>query len=237
MATVITGAQLRAARGMLDWTRLDLAKAAGISPETVKNIEHGVFRPQEETANRILRAFEEQHVEFTAEEGVKMKRDSVLRFEGGEGFRRFIDDVYETAKLPGSAIGGDKPICISACDDGLFTQYLGDYFVDHARRMGQLKGVKVRILTKDVPTFKLAEETAESSYREYRLMDRQKQGNVPFYVYGDKLGILVFNQDKITITVVYSESVAGAYRDQFNVLWEYAKPLEQGHDLRGAVKR
>src|SRR5580704_17675732 len=43
---MITAAQLRAARGLLDWTRADLAKAANSSPETVKNIEHGTFKPQ-----------------------------------------------------------------------------------------------------------------------------------------------------------------------------------------------
>ena len=35
---MITAAQLRAARGLLDWTRSDLAKAANVSPETIKNI-------------------------------------------------------------------------------------------------------------------------------------------------------------------------------------------------------
>jgi hypothetical protein len=33
-------AQLRAARGLVDWTRKELASCAAISPETVKNIEH-----------------------------------------------------------------------------------------------------------------------------------------------------------------------------------------------------
>src|SRR6202012_3205205 len=56
-ANMITAAQLRAARGLLDWTRADLAKAANISPETVKNIEHGTFKPQENTAEAIVKAF------------------------------------------------------------------------------------------------------------------------------------------------------------------------------------
>ena len=35
----LTGTQLRAARGLLRWSQSDLAKAAGISPETVKRLE------------------------------------------------------------------------------------------------------------------------------------------------------------------------------------------------------
>ena len=97
---MITAPQLRAARGMLDWTRGDLAKAAGMSPETIKNIEHGTFRPQEATSDAIIRAFAGHGVEFTDDEGVKLKRDSVRRFEGVEGFKHFLDDVYHAAQQP-----------------------------------------------------------------------------------------------------------------------------------------
>jgi transcriptional regulator with XRE-family HTH domain len=39
-ADVITRAQLRAARGLLDWTQPKLAKAAGVSVPTIKRAEH-----------------------------------------------------------------------------------------------------------------------------------------------------------------------------------------------------
>src|ERR1700753_2573440 len=97
---MITAAQLRAARGLLDWTRADLAKAANISPETVKNIEHGTFRPQENTAEAIVRAFGTHNVVFTENEGVQLQLDTVTRYEGYEGFKKFIDDVYAAAKNP-----------------------------------------------------------------------------------------------------------------------------------------
>lgn len=61
---MITPAQLRAARGFLDWTRADIAKAANVSPETIKNIEHGTFRPQEATADAISDAFTSRGVQF-----------------------------------------------------------------------------------------------------------------------------------------------------------------------------
>src|ERR1700761_5910035 len=102
---MITAAQLRAARGVLDWTRADLAKAANISPETVKNIEHGTFRPQENTAEAIIKAFGAHDVVFTDNEGVQLRRDNVVRYEGTEGFKRFMDEVYEAAKDPAAAIG------------------------------------------------------------------------------------------------------------------------------------
>src|SRR5580698_7491597 len=99
---MITAAQLRAARGLLDWTRADLAKAANISPETVKNIEHGTFKPQENTAEAIVRAFAVHDVAFTENEGVQLKKDAVTKLEGYEGFKAFMDDLYNTAQEPDS---------------------------------------------------------------------------------------------------------------------------------------
>jgi transcriptional regulator with XRE-family HTH domain len=61
---MITPEQLRAARGFLDWTRLDCAEAARISPETVKNIEHGAFKRQEGTEQALLDTFNAKGVQF-----------------------------------------------------------------------------------------------------------------------------------------------------------------------------
>ena len=54
---VLAPAQLRAARSLLDWTRHDLAQIAGLSPETIKNIEHGTFTPTEATVQKIFETF------------------------------------------------------------------------------------------------------------------------------------------------------------------------------------
>jgi DNA-binding XRE family transcriptional regulator len=61
---MITGEQLRAARGFLDFTRHDVAEAALISPETVKNIEHGTYKPQEATERSIIDMFNARGVQF-----------------------------------------------------------------------------------------------------------------------------------------------------------------------------
>jgi len=60
---VILPAQLRAARGLLDWTRTECGQAANVSPETIKNIEHDSFIPQQATSDNILRALVAHGVE------------------------------------------------------------------------------------------------------------------------------------------------------------------------------
>src|ERR1700761_514837 len=114
---MITAAQLRAARGVLDWTRADLAKAANISPETVKNIEHGTFRPQENTADAIIKAFGAHDVVFSDNEGVQIRKDLVRTFVGLEGYWNFLDDIYRTIK------NDDGGICQFNFSDSLFVRY------------------------------------------------------------------------------------------------------------------
>lgn len=70
---VITGPQLRAARGFLDWTRTQCAIAASVSPETIKNIEMGKFPPSQKTSESLINVLSDNGLELTGSEGVKKK--------------------------------------------------------------------------------------------------------------------------------------------------------------------
>lgn len=224
---MISAAQLRAARGLMDWSRGDLSKAAKISQETIKNIEHGIFRPQEETESSIMTAFAAHGVEFIENEGVRKNMNKVYTFEGVEGFKNFMDDVYETSRDLDARGDTEKPTCISYVNDRFFEKYLGDFLSFHIKRMNMIRNCKIRILIEDIPSTYTDEERKTSSYREYRKHALGVAGNVPFYVYGDKLAILVFEDLKDPqIVVISSVAVAKAYRDQFNVMWKAAAPLE-----------
>jgi len=76
-----TGAQVRAARGLLGWTQGQLAEAADVAVATVKGMEAGRSRPRRATVQAIQRALEAAGVEFTNgdQPGVRMRR------QGGEG--------------------------------------------------------------------------------------------------------------------------------------------------------
>lgn len=64
----ISPEQLRAARGMLGWTRSDLAKRTGLSAETIKNTECGTYSPKDETIKAITEAFAQQNLSFVCYE-------------------------------------------------------------------------------------------------------------------------------------------------------------------------
>jgi DNA-binding XRE family transcriptional regulator len=223
---MISAAQLRAARGLLDWSRSDLSKASGISPETIKNIEHGTFRPQETTADAIVRAFASHGVEFTDNNGIRQVADAVIRLEGAEGFKRFLDSVYDVARSPETSATEEKPICISNVNEELFAQYLGDYLAKHIARMNEIKNMKIKVLVRNDTGSDNASDSRGSLYRECRQVCGEQSGNVPFYVYGDNLAILIFDDKKaLQIVIISSSLVAKAYREQFEIMWSSAKTV------------
>ena len=67
-SSAILPSQLRAARALLDWSRSECAKKTGLSPETIKNIEHSVYTPNNESCARIFEAFTRYGVEFIRHE-------------------------------------------------------------------------------------------------------------------------------------------------------------------------
>jgi transcriptional regulator with XRE-family HTH domain len=65
----VTSAQVRAARGLLNWSVRQLAEAAGVHRNTVSNIATGRFQGESATLAAIRAALERAGVEFIAEDG------------------------------------------------------------------------------------------------------------------------------------------------------------------------
>ncbi len=74
---MITSAQIRAARGLLDWSRKDLADKSGISFASMMRLEsfEGVPSSNIRTLEAIKKAFEDAGVEFigTPESGAGVR--------------------------------------------------------------------------------------------------------------------------------------------------------------------
>ena len=61
--------QLRAARGLLNWSRGDLAAAAKTTERTIARLEDGASKPRAATADAIDKAFDKAGVMFIPENG------------------------------------------------------------------------------------------------------------------------------------------------------------------------
>jgi len=89
---MISSAQCRAARGLLDWSQQELAEKAGVGVVTIRQLETGGHRPRRATLDVVKRCLEAGGVEFIAENG------------GGAGVR--------LSKSPASA-EGQRPVAES----------------------------------------------------------------------------------------------------------------------------
>ena len=83
LGNMITPAQCRAARGLLEWSQSDLARQAHVGIVTVQQLETGVSRPRSATLEVIKRAFELAGVEFIDENGggpgVRLRRPQLKK--------------------------------------------------------------------------------------------------------------------------------------------------------------
>jgi transcriptional regulator with XRE-family HTH domain len=68
-ARMLTAAQCRAARGLLDWRQQTLAEKAGVGVVTIRQLEAGGKEPRHATLDVVRRALEAAGVEFIDENG------------------------------------------------------------------------------------------------------------------------------------------------------------------------
>lgn len=211
---MLTAAQLRAARGLLDWTRADLAKAANVSPETIKNIEHGTFRPQEATTDAIIRAFRAHDVEFTNNEGVRKKKDAVKTFYGKEGYKQFLDDIYLHVKDGGIT----RQFNFS---DKIIGNFAEEHSAEHIKRMNEIKNLDAKCLVPE------GDRNFPANYCEYKWLKKVHSNAIPFYLYGNNVTMsLQLSENEIALISVYSELLAKAFHLQFDAYWEDGLPVK-----------
>ena len=182
---MITGRQIRAARGLVDWSAATLADKAGLTRETVSKIEDETVQPREGTLNDIVRVFDEHGVEFTDNSGVRVKQQGVETLIGSDGLCRFFDGVYGYSAKHGGTV---RQLGI---DENLFLA-MGDYARVHRERMTKL--VRERSDLKVLAIVCEGDRNfVAADYNEYRWISKEIFAPVPFYIYGDRLAIMNFS--------------------------------------------
>jgi transcriptional regulator with XRE-family HTH domain len=81
---VITAGQIRAARALLGWTQLQLARAAGVGEITVKNVERMATDTRASTLRKLQAAFEKAGVQFISDGTPSLSGGPGLRLRKGE---------------------------------------------------------------------------------------------------------------------------------------------------------
>lgn len=207
---MLTGRQIRAARGLLNWDASDLAEKAKVTRDTIYRIESGAHKAQEATLVSIARILDLQGVELTEDEGVKIRKNQVRIFSGAEGYKQFLDHIYETMKDGGR-------ICQFNLSDGKNLPHAGDYAQKHLERMGKIKNLDARVLTIE------GDDNFPAKHCVYRWLSKENKILMPYYVYGDFVVMPIYKtEDHIEVISIQSKLLIEQYVNQFDLFWSTA---------------
>lgn len=207
----ITTAQIRGARGILNWSQQDLAQRTGISATSIGSIENGQTTPRASTVETIRTTLENAGIEFLGLDGVRVRDNNVKIYEGTFGIQSFFDDVYETARKDGGEI------CLYNGVPRKLVEWLGkDFYDKHIERMNKVKSnftFKIIIQEGD-------NEFIASDFAVYKWFPKERFNDKTLYSYGDKLAFLNFTKDTVKILVIQQVEIANSFKDLFNLAWE-----------------
>jgi len=208
----LTPENIRAARAFKHWSEAEFSQKCHVELSDVKEIEEGRKMPSPEEMYNIRQAFQAEDIEFLPEGGIKPHQELITILEGYKGIRKFFDDVYMTARVKGGEIlqiGVNEMAFVDALEKA------GMQF--HRERMGKLTDVFFKILIAEGDKNLLA---AEYKHIEYRQVPKELFSSVPFYIYGSKLGIILWHEMP-KIILLQDPQLTEAYRKQFYLLWEH----------------
>jgi len=208
----ITMAQIRCARGLLDWSQAELSRRTDISTTSIGNIESGNTQARESTLQVIRNVFERAGIDFIGMDGVRLQTEFMKTYTGVQGLSDFMDHVYETAKQFGGEI-----VLFNAYPEN-WIKLLGQDWMDmHSKRMSGLGNkISVKITSKPGETRFISKDFAE-----YRWFPKELFSDRCLYAYGDNIAFVNFEENNVSVTVLQQNDFAHAFRILFNIAWEH----------------
>lgn len=206
--------QIRAARAMLDWSQQDLADAAGVSKDTVKNYELSHNKPNTQTLSRIVSTLELAGIDFVSE-GVRKQKKEIQILEGKQGIKSLLDLVYQACRED-----EHLTIQVANADEALFVQWMAEHDAPHRERMEQLGPRQIQSIVRDDVL-----RTVAGEYSQYKTLDRNQFGKVIIYIFGKHTALIEMSENNCKITLIENPLLGETMTRFFSVLWESAKPL------------
>ena len=211
--------QIRAARALLGWSHHDLADKAGLSQTGIARIENGTNQPNSKTIAKIEAAFDLEDIEFI-EGGVRKRANRIIFYKGKEGFAKFRLDTLHEAESNENA-----DICVANVNERLYDKWGEGEANENYRR-------KMPIIKKNKPNMRFRSIVKEGDERlparhhsEYRALAEKEFGDFPFYIFGDKTALTMFEEDDVSIFIIDHPMVTKFYREIFEESWKKAKDL------------
>jgi len=205
---MISSAQVRAARGLLNWTQSELADKCNLTKATIANIENDKHHLTSKTANKIHQAFRNAKVEFLINDGIRSKFDIVKTLDGREGVIYLLNDIYDSVKDVGGCVK------ISGIEKKSLTKIINNEYLEmHENRMEKVNNLSSKILSSDG-----AEDIEYKSYREYRQIPSEYFFPLPIYIYDRKVAFVML--DPLRVLLIENFHLFLVNSNQFDMIWD-----------------
>ena len=207
-SVLISSAQVRAARGFLNWSQSDLANKCGLTKATVANIENEKHHLTSKTAKKITQAFINAKIEFIGNDGLRNCVDAIKTLEGRDGLCYLMNDIYNSLKERGGYVKA------TGIDENIIQENLGnDFVIFHDNKMQKLKKLSFRVLISNRDFNPYAKK-----YIEYRSISYDYFFPLPTYIYNGKVSFV--NLNPLKILLIENFDLFLSYSKQFDMIWE-----------------
>jgi len=197
------------------WSQVELAKRAGVSKDTIVNVENDEYRPKLDTVAKIIGVYELAGLAFT--NGGITEANNILTLYDHDGFSAFLDDVYHTAMTYGTL---ERPlqIFLSNVVHKNWIKWMGPQkWTAHAERMFKNRDIMdVRILVQEGDW-----NFPAKNYSQYKWVTEEQFNDRSFYSYHDRLAFLNFQPERAEITIMRKPEFAEGYRTLFLSTWNH----------------
>lgn len=207
---MITSDQIRAARALLNWSQTELSVRSSLTTPTIANIELGKQTPSTTTLQRIYDAFDIAGIEFTDGDGVKKRIGQTYTYRGHNGFEKFYQDIDATAlAMP------NGEFLVSNVNEHDFLKWLSEENIYRHHLAITRTSVKYRILIKEGDDYM----PGSSFGAIYHWTAGDQFHSVPYYVYGNKVAYIAFEENDVNVFVVENALLSQLHRRQFDEMW------------------
>lgn len=206
----ITTAQIRGARGILNWSQADLAERTGISATSIGSIENGVSTPRASTLASIQNAFENVGIEFTPGSGVRLRDELILIKEGPDALDNLLDDIYKSLLEKGGEVliyGLEEKINTNSEEYRKVKRHL-DRIID--------ANITERIILREGDTNFMGPQEF------YRWIDEKHFSPYPFMLYANKLAMINWGPP-CKVLIIDSPLYSQNFQKIFDIIWDIAK--------------
>lgn len=214
---MITGSQVRGARGLLNWSQDNLAEVSSVSRRTVQLIESD-FPARTSNLRKIHQTLTDHGIEFLSGAGIKLRAKGFFDFIGPESCDEFFEYVQKTIKER----GGDLICTVAELD--ILTKVSCSSGLTNIQRLEQLQKItNVKCLVDETlkPSF------ARPSFEVRTLPDEPTIIAISVFVFGNQWVGAFLDDDKANFTfVIFNKAMlASKSQDYFLPRWQQARPL------------